>query len=404
MDGNLERLAASGIRAFESSFTALDAYFEIENPSIRFALAPCTLQDLASVFDELRYPGTHYADAAVFPQAAARTAGMDNGAKPLARGAGDRKKNAPTADRPQGPLYLRCADTPKEAESAAFSQLDLLRDPARDVFLDPKDVYPSLRSKSATLRPAEPERQLFESVILVSRYHYELAEDELPPLPRDFGVDAQRDMLELTLTGARPERGLELLRRIGFLDAYWPELASLAGTEQSKDFHPEGDAWAHTLETFRHRKEPDLGLSLALLLHDTGKPKASESEGRRFDRHAEIGRSVAERFLLRLGFGADLVSEASFLVRYHMMPAALPRLPANRLEGVIDDPRFPVLLELYRCDELSTFRGPDGYYDACAAYRAWLKNARNPWRGADGKRLVRKYVEPTQGHGHPARR
>jgi len=367
MDEQLESLASSGIVALESSFTALDSYFDIKPAPLGFAVAPCALQDLATVFDELEYPGTHYADAAVAPGPA-----------------GGRR------------LYLRCADSPGEEEPAAFAPLDLLRDSRRDVFLDPRGVYPSLRAKTARLRPAEPERQLFEAAVLASRYGYEL-EGELPSAPRDIGVEAQRDMLELMLTGTRPERGLEALRESGFIEDYWPEIASLAGTVQSKDYHPEGDAWAHTMETFRHRKLPELGLSLALLLHDTGKPRASESEGRRFDRHAEIGSSVAERFLGRLGFPTRIVREVSFLVRYHMLPAALPRLPANRLEGVIDDPLFPVLLELYRCDELSTFRGPDGYYEACAAYRAWLKNARNPWRGTDGKRFVRLYVEAPPG-------
>jgi poly(A) polymerase len=372
MDEQLELISASGIRILESSFTALDAYFGLKPASPRFYLAPCALQDLASAVDDLRYPGAHYADAAILPLAGPK-AGAEDGR----------------------PLYLRCADSAKEAEAAAFAPLDLLRDSERDVFLDPKGVYPSLRERTSVMRPAEADRQLFESAILASRYPYELDEDVLPPLPRDFSVDAQRDLLELMLTGARPERGLELLRKVGFVDAYWPELASLAGTDQSKEYHPEGDAWAHTMGTFRHRKLPELGLSLGLLLHDTGKPKASESEGHRFDGHAEIGRSVAERFLLRLGFPVPLVSEASFLVRYHMMPAALPRMPANRLEGIIDNPCFPVLLELYRCDELSTFRGPEGYYEACAAYKAWLKNALNPWRGADGKKLARMHLEPT---------
>jgi len=147
--------------------------------------------------------------------------------------------------------------------------------------------------------------------------------------------------------------------------------------------------------------EGALDLSLALLLHDVGKPRATEAEGRKFDRHAEIGRTMAERFLLRLGFPSKLVSDVSFLVRYHMLPAALPRLPPNRVEGVIDDPRFPILLELYKCDELSTFRGPDGYYEACAAYKAYLKNSRNPWRGADGKKLARMYLESAHPKAHP---
>jgi poly(A) polymerase len=275
----LQILAETGISAYESSFTALDAYLCVKPAPISFAITFCALQDLAKSFDELGYPGMYYADAALGPKSESEAGTEDTGA-----------------------LYLRCADSPKTAEAAAFAQLDLLRDPGRDVFLDPKDVYSSLREKVAQMRDAPPEQQLFEAAVLVSRYPYELNPEVRHPLPRDFGVEAQRDMLSLMLTGLTPGRGLELLRKAGFVDAYWPELASLVGIDQSKEYHPEGDAWAHTLETFRYRKIPALGLSLALLLHDAGKPRAEQAEGRKFDRHAEIGRSVAERFLARLGF------------------------------------------------------------------------------------------------------
>jgi poly(A) polymerase len=54
---------------------------------------------------------------------------------------------------------------------------------------------------------------------------------------------------------------------------------------------------------------------------------------------------------------------------------------------------FPILLELYRCDLSSTFRGPDGYYRACRIYRSFLKNVSNPFRDAAGKKLVKLYVD-----------
>jgi len=53
---------------------------------------------------------------------------------------------------------------------------------------------------------------------------------------------------------------------------------------------------------------------------------------------------------------------------------------------------FPLLLELHRCDLSSTYRGPDGYYRACKVYRAYLKNVRNPFRTADGKKMLKRYV------------
>ena len=185
---------------------------------------------------------------------------------------------------------------------------------------------------------------------------------------------------------------MDFLKASGFIDAYWPELAALEGVDQAKEFHPEGDVWNHTMETFRHRKLPDLRLSLGLLLHDAGKPRANSSGGRRFDRHAELGSEVARRFLSRLGFPRAFSADVAYLVRYHMLPAALPRLPLERgIEGV-DEPLFPLLLELYRCDELSSFKGPEGYYDACAAYRGHMKNGRNPWRNPEAARLARVFL------------
>jgi hypothetical protein len=61
-----------------------------------------------------------------------------------------------------------------------------------------------------------------------------------------------------------------------------------------------------------------------------------------------------------------------------------------------------MLLELHKCDELTAFRGLDGYYEACAAYKAWLKNARNPWRGSDGRKLARAYLEDAKAAARSA--
>ncbi|MBU0934515.1 MAG: phosphohydrolase, partial [Spirochaetes bacterium] len=231
---------------------------------------------------------------------------------------------------------------------------------------------------------------IFETAILAARYPLSLDQQAAiaaaQALPEQLPGQYQQDLLLLLLDSAHPERGFELLRHCGFLERYWPELADLDTVDHAKDFHPEGDAWRHTMETFSHRKTKDLVLSLGLLLHDIGKPDASANAGRRFDGHADIGGQQALRFLRRLGFPERLAQDVFFLVRYHMMPAALPVLPVYRVEEQLRHPLFPVLLELYRCDELSTFRGPDGYYAACAAYRDWCRHTKNPYRLADGRK------------------
>jgi poly(A) polymerase len=206
------------------------------------------------------------------------------------------------------------------------------------------------------------------------------------------GPEAQKALLVSLLLSARPDRGLEFLKRCGFLGELWPELALLDEVDHSKEFHPEGNVWNHTLETFRHRKPAaggayDLRLSLGLLLHDAGKPLSEKSGSRRFDGHAELGAGTARRFLERLDFEAALIDDVFYLVKNHMLPAALPRLPLVRTGEIMASPLFPTLMELYRCDEASSFKGLDGYYESAAAYQAYLRYRRNPYRSADGKKL-----------------
>jgi poly(A) polymerase len=77
-----------------------------------------------------------------------------------------------------------------------------------------------------------------------------------------------------------------------------------------------------------------------------------------------------------------------------MLPGALKTLPVYRVERTMESELFPALLEVYRCDLSSTFRGPGGYYEACKVYRAFLKHRKNPFRSSDGKKIqrLREYV------------
>jgi poly(A) polymerase len=74
-----------------------------------------------------------------------------------------------------------------------------------------------------------------------------------------------------------------------------------------------------------------------------------------------------------------------------MLPAAVSRLPLIRTGEVMSSLLFPTLLELYRCDESSSFKGLDGYYRSSAAYQSYLKHRRNPYRSADGKKLTHAF-------------
>lgn len=335
------------------SFTALDEYFGVSPAPFRFECFDGDLVGLAKSVDGLSFPGLPYADAVSIAADGTR-------------------------------LRWRCSDGEVRG---AFPQTRLARLPGKKAFDARSGIYERLRDPVPVPDYVAPELVLFESAVLASRYSYDPDPASLQPLSSSSSPEYQRDLLELVVTGARPDKGFDLLLRSGFIGTHWPELAELSGVTHAKEFHPEGDVWRHTMETFAHRKSPDLILSLALLLHDTGKPEAVSVGGNRFNGHSELGEDAARAFLKRLGYPRELIDSVAYLVRYHMLPAALPRVPPSSIGRILDDPLFPVLLEVYRCDELSTFRGPEGYYEACAAYKAYLKNSRNPYRDRDGKRL-----------------
>lgn len=391
MHSILRELTAAGYEAYLVSFSALDRYFRISSPDFLFIRTNADLTQLARLFESLRYPGLAVADAAL-----------------------DGAATAPDRET----IYFQCADNPLPAFSS-FGILSLRWNIQTNSYRDEKNIYPQLRWLLDKQRKDEEAFKedtaknesspwwgnldegidrysaLMDAAIILSRYGYgapssALIRELLRLTPRYAPpTEAQRLLLILLLTAPRPDYGLTLLKKTGFIQELWPELEALDNVNHSKDFHPEGNAWAHTMETFQYRKKNDLLLSLGLLLHDIGKPKAESTGNHPFDKHAELGEWVAVRFLERLNFPTNLIGEIRFLVRNHMLPAALPRLPLVKTRDIMEAPLFPTLMELYRCDESSSFKGLNGYYDSSASYQNFLRHRRNPYRSADGKKLAK---------------
>jgi poly(A) polymerase len=360
----LERLSSHDIPYVLTSFSALDRYFRHPAGPNCYVGVTASLVELAQVFDELEYPGLDRWDAAVDYQGVR--------------------------------YYLHCRDEEDAYPSFPVEMLNFFFDPKRERYLDPRDQYQSLRSKDLHARDVEPSLSgSLAAAVVAARYGKQVTDPTLEEIGACVGVptELQRRVLSDVLTGVHAAKGMETLRRIGFVDCFLEELAAMENTNHSKDHHPEGDVWQHSLETLRYRKVPDLTLSLGLLLHDAGKPFSRRTREHRFDKHAEIGARIGRKLLRRMEFPEKLVGDVDYLVRNHMFPGALAELPLSRTEPLMQSELFPLLLELYRCDLSSTFRGPEGYYRACKVYRAFLRNRSNPFRTSEGKKMMRMYVD-----------
>ena len=103
-------------------------------------------------------------------------------------------------------------------------------------------------------------------------------------------------------------------------------LLELPKTEQSKQYHKEGNVWNHTMlvidEAAKVRtksKNPKVFM-WAALLHDIGKPRTTKIRKGRITayHHEEAGADLAEEFLSEVTDDMEFIKEVKGLVRWHM--------------------------------------------------------------------------------------
>jgi len=357
-------LRKEGIRYFLFRFSSLDRYFHINNAPYLYLAVEASLIDLARIFPHLEYKNLSHADA-VLP---------------------GNEFN----------IHFTCLEKGEKADRFPISLLNIFYEPERKAFKDPLSVYSDLRAAAGTLLFSNNDGwyTIADCALLACRYNIDIPPDLLPPENiQQLNLYEQREILQMILSSPHPEKGFSILKQYGFIENHWPVLEKLSSVNQDKEYHPEGNAWEHTLEAMKYQKRKDFLVALGILLHDIGKSVAVEAEGKKFNAHAELGMKQAKKFLRGLEFPDNIIEDIAYLVKYHMVPGALPRLPLRRSEHIMTSPLFPQLLELYRCDLLSTFRGPDNYYKACRVYKGFLKNKKNPFRNGSGKQIIRQYVE-----------
>ena len=132
----------------------------------------------------------------------------------------------------------------------------------------------------------------------------------------------------------RPSRGLEVLAQTGWIRHY-PEIASMRGTPQEAQWHPEGDVFVHTQHCLNalvasegwQASQPQRRrvLSFAVLAPDFGKPQTTEYADKRgvmrwvSPGHESAGGPLAETFMQRIGAPKDLHEPVRALVVHHML-------------------------------------------------------------------------------------
>ena len=202
----------------------------------------------------------------------------------------------------------------------------------------------------------------------------------------------------LTEGGAR--RGFEILDESRLLSAILPEVVQMKGVEQSADFHPEGDVFAHTLLMLERisnlKSQISETLAYGCLLHDIAKPVCAQREQERitFYGHTEKGAEMAVEILKRLKRSRAVWERVAYLVKSHLRHTQAPKMRLSTLKRFLGEEGIEELLELMRLDAMAS-NGDLQYYDFCRRKLAELKQEEiHPEPLLGGKELIAMGFSP----------
>ncbi|MBD3237325.1 MAG: HD domain-containing protein [Candidatus Eisenbacteria bacterium] len=229
---------------------------------------------------------------------------------------------------PDEVAYTR--DLRKDLERRDFTINAMAWDVASDTLVDPFEGLADLAA-GRIRAVGDPRARFREDALRLMRAIRQATQLRFRIAPATFAalqatadglaaISAERIRDELTglLLAPEPSRGLRLLEEADLLRIVLPELAATRGFAQNR-FHSH-DLFDHSLRALDAAPPGDLGLRLAILLHDIGKVETREARGDdyTFYAHQIVGARKARRILQRLRYPNELIQRVTHLIRHHM--------------------------------------------------------------------------------------
>ena len=265
-------------------------------------------------------------------------------------------------------------DPALDAQRRDFTVNGLMEDPLSGKVLDyvggESDLRDGiLRAIGNPLRRFEEDHlRMLRAVRFAARFRFVIHPNTLHAIQTlaaritDISAERIREELVRILTEGEARTGLELLDETGLLQYVLPEVKAFQGVEQPPEFHAEGDVWKHILLMLESLKHPSPTLAFGVLLHDIGKPPTFRIADRiRFDRHAEVGTTMAREILTRLKFPNQQSEQIVSLVANHMKFKDVRQMRTSTLKRFLRLPDFQEHLELHRLDCLASNGRTDSY-------------------------------------------
>jgi len=189
-------------------------------------------------------------------------------------------------------------------------------------------------------------------------------------------LNAERVWKELSraLMEPHPRLFFDTLLECDALHVLFPEVYRLKTALEARRWHPEGDAYEHTMLVLTQASNQNLDLesTISCLVHDFGKGLTPRDQLPKHYGHDVKGVSVAEEFCNRLTVPAKMRDRAMKATRYHMSMHKLNELNAKTFVhmfddmGALNDPRtVNVLYHVGICDERGRLGSENNSVEHC---------------------------------------
>ncbi len=180
------------------------------------------------------------------------------------------------------------------------------------------------------------------------------------------------------------------LRKMNHLHIWFPEIEALVNVPQSPIYHPEGDAWQHTMLTLdgaaslRTQATQPWPFMLSALLHDCGKAVTTAINANTGKissiGHERAGVPLASTLMERLKTDKKTERYVLSMIRQHMKPNLLPAQNA-RIKSymkMFDESEVPEdLLLLSKADRLGQLTDMNSYTDTENLLQSMMNHYRN---------------------------
>lgn len=142
--------------------------------------------------------------------------------------------------------------------------------------------------------------------------------------------------LERVLHTSKPSNFFRLLQKAELLESIFPEIHSLIGQTQPVEFHPEGDAFEHTMQILDDVSAMTTNpiTRFAALAHDLGKGLTPRELLPHHYGHEHSGTTVLANWNRRMTIPKQYYRIAEFMIKQHMRAARL-KVPKKILQLII---------------------------------------------------------------------